>query len=82
MKSKVKILETCTLPVLTYGAQTSALTKAQLNKLRVTHRSVERNILDIRQREKIKNEKIRNTTGSKDAGYIIKKANLDMRDVW
>ena len=74
VKLKMKILETCTLPTLTYSSQTWALTNTQLNKLRVTQRAMERSILNIRKTDKIKNKNIRALTNIKDVGYIVKRA--------
>lgn len=76
LETKIKILESCTLPVLSYGAQTWALTNTQLNKLRVTQRSMERSILNIKRKEKVSNKKVRTKSGVKDIGYIVKKAKL------
>ena len=74
--TKIKALETCTLPALTYGAQTWAITDAQLDKLRKTQLAMERSILGIRRRDKIANARVREGTGSKDVRYWVKKWNL------
>ena len=73
LKIKINTLETCTLPVLTYGAQTWALTKNQLDKMRTTQRAMERSILNIKKAEKIKIAQIRGRTKMKDIGYTIKR---------
>jgi len=73
VKSKIMILEACTIPVLTYGAQTWSITKTQLEKLRATQRSMERSILGVRRREKVPNNVIRERTGMKRIGYTIRK---------
>lgn len=73
IKAKIKILESCVIPVLSYGAETWALTKAQTNSLQKTQRSMERIILGVRKMEKISNETIRERTKTTDIGYTIKK---------
>jgi hypothetical protein len=73
-RSKIRVLEMCVMPVLCYGAQTWALTKSQVEGLRVTQRTTERSILKIKKRDKIKNRDIRGQTPSTDVGYKIKKA--------
>lgn len=73
VKSKIKILESCVMPVLTYGAQTWALTKTQVVGLKKTQRAMERSILNIRLRDKIRNTSIREETQVQDVGYTIKK---------
>ena len=55
---KRTILDTVILPAMTYGAETWALTVAQ--------RSMERLLLNITKRDKIRNEIIRCKTGMKD----------------
>ena len=75
-KTKVEILEACTIPVLTYGAQTWALTETQLNKLRTTQRAMERSILNVKRVERIRNVEIRNRTKVEDAGFLVKKAKM------
>ena len=58
LKAKIRVVESCVLSVLCYGAQTWSywsLTKAQTEKLQNTQRTMERKILDIRKRDKISN---------------------------
>lgn len=66
MKQKTKIINTCILPVLTYGSQNWALTKQQTQKLRTCQRSIERKLLGIKLKDKIKNVEIRKKTKLKD----------------
>ena len=72
IRSKIKILESCVIPVLSYGAETWALTKMQVDKLQKTQRSMERNILGIKIRDRVRNEEIRRETKNMDIGYKIK----------
>ena len=63
---KRKIMDTVILPAMTYGAETWALTKHQEKKLAVAQHSMERLLLNITKRDKIRNEIIRCKTGVKD----------------
>mgnify|MGYP006965709172 CR=1 FL=1 len=53
------------MPILTYGAQTWSLTKAQAKSLQVNKRSMERSIIGIRRTDKVMCVKIREMTGTK-----------------
>lgn len=70
---KRKLFNTCVLPVLTYGCQTWALTKAHLKKLEVCQRSMERSMLAIRKLDKINHTDIRNKTKLNDVTYTIRR---------
>ena len=59
-------MDTVILPAMTYGAETWALKKHQEKKLAVAQRSMERLLLNITKRDKIRNEIIRCKTGVKD----------------
>ena len=54
------------LPAMTYVAETWAVTKHQEKKLAVAQRSMEVLLLNITNRDKIRNEIIRCKTGVKD----------------
>ncbi len=71
--TKTKIWEKCTLPALTYGAQTWALTKTNIKKLQASQRAMERSWLGIKKKDKIKSMDIRKTTEVKDIAYKVKK---------
>ena len=73
LNAKTKIYNMCITPVLTYGAQTWALTKVQLEKIRSTQRTMERSILGIKRKDKIRNTTIREKTGMVDVACKIKK---------
>ena len=75
---KRRIMDTVILPSLTYGAETWALTKHQSRKLAAAQRSMERNILNISLRDKIRNEVIRERTKVKD---VIQTAR-DLKSKW
>ena len=86
MKTKKRLFEMCILPVMTYGAQTWSLTKQQQNKLRVMQRAMERRMLKVTRRDRIRNEEIRRRTKLKDvitvatalkwkwAGHVIRRS--------
>ena len=63
---KRKILDSVILPTLTYGAETWSLTRRQAEKLAVAQRSMERSILNVTRRDKIRNEIIRGRTKVRD----------------
>lgn len=64
------------LPSLTYGAQTWALTKGNINKLRGTQNSMERNMLRIKKMDKIKISENRAKTNLRDNGGYVKTLKL------
>jgi len=63
---KRKIMDTVILPSLTYGSETWALTKHQKGKLAAAQRSMERSILNVTLKDKIRNDVIRERTKVKD----------------
>lgn len=63
---KMKLLNSCVIPVLTYGAQCWTLTEDLKHKLRVCQNDMERKILNIRRSHKISIKRIRKLTKSKD----------------
>ena len=71
-------MNTVILPAMTYGAETWSLTKYQKDKLAVAQRSMERLMLNITRKDKIRNEVVRSKTQVKD---IIKKVQ-NMKGQW
>ncbi|KAJ4437180.1 hypothetical protein ANN_17315 [Periplaneta americana] len=63
---KVETLEKCILPVLLYGCQTWSLTSKQRRTLQTCQRSMERKILQLSLKNKVRNEELRNRTDMKD----------------
>ena len=59
---KKKLFDACVLPVLTYGMETSVLTKRVTHKLAVTQRAMERRMLGISLRDRRTNVWIRERT--------------------
>ncbi len=70
---KFKVWEKSTSPTLMYGAQTWALTRANLNRLESTQKATERSLLGIKKRDKRSNEVIREKSGMVDLRYRIAK---------
>lgn len=63
---KTKVYNTCVLPVTTYGLETMTLTKESARKLQRTQRAMERQMLGISLRDKIRSEDIRRRTNVTD----------------
>ena len=61
-------MNTVILPAMTYGAETWSLTKCQKEKLAVAQRSMERLMLNITRKDKIRNKVVRSKTQVKE-GY-------------
>ena len=59
---ETKLLNTVILPLTTYDAEIWTLTKRKQEKLAVSQRSMERLILNIKMKDKIRNKNIRQKT--------------------
>ncbi|GBP66503.1 Putative uncharacterized transposon-derived protein F52C9.6 [Eumeta japonica] len=68
--AKRKVFNSCVLPCLTYGCQTWALSQKHLLKLRTCQRGMERSMIGVTKRDRIRSEDIRSITKVED---IIKK---------
>lgn len=68
---KKKVFNACILPVFTYGIETCTLSKASASKLAVTQRAMERAMLGISLRDRVRNDEIRRKTKVDD---VIKRA--------
>lgn len=73
MKDKRRVYESCILPCMTYGAQTWALTEKHSGALKVCQTKMERSILNIKLRDKVKLTNIRTKTKISDVTYTVKK---------
>ena len=73
MSLRTKLINTCWLPIMTYGAETWSMNKAIENKLAVTQRKVERAMLSIRLEDRIPNKEIRAKTKIRDIIKEIRK---------
>ncbi len=74
--SKIRMYEACILPILLYGAQTWTLTKAQTKRLVTTQRVMERSILGIKKKDRIRATKIREATKCKNVVYMAEKLKM------
>jgi hypothetical protein len=74
---KKKLFNQCILPVMTYGCQTWVLTKAQLRRLQVTQRKMERLMLGVTLLDKIRNSSIRKKTKITDVAVYCKALKWD-----
>ena len=57
-----KVFNQCVLPTMTYGCQTWSLTKALVKKLETSQRIMERNMLNVKLKDRIHNTIIRQRT--------------------
>lgn len=74
MTLKRRVYNQCVLPTMTYGAETWTTTKYLEQKLRTAQRAMERKMLHITLRDKIKNSEIRDKTKVIDIMDKIKEA--------
>jgi hypothetical protein len=56
---KTKVFNQCVLPVMTYGAETWTLTARLVHKFKVAQRGIERALLGVSLRDRIRNQEIR-----------------------
>ena len=66
MSLKRKIFNQCVLPAMTYGCQTWSLTKALAKKLETSQRAMERRMLNVKLKDRIRNTIIRQRTRGSD----------------
>ena len=62
MSLKRKIFNQCVLPAMTFGCQTWSLGKALVKKLEISQRSMERRMLNVKLKDRIRNTTIRQRT--------------------
>ncbi|CAF4889151.1 unnamed protein product [Pieris macdunnoughi] len=70
---KRTVMDTCILPCLSYGCQTWIFNKALIKKIGVCQRAMERSILQLKLKDKIKNKVIRSRTKIKDVVTYTKR---------
>lgn len=54
ISTKAAVWGSCVQPSLSYGAQTWALTKSNIKRLQTTQRAMERSMIGVKERDKIK----------------------------
>ena len=69
---KWKLFNQCIIHVLSYGAETWTTTKKLEKKLRVTERAMERILIGVTRRDRVRNQDLRNKTRVKDILQEIK----------
>lgn len=72
IKDKRKVFDTCILPCLTYASQTWALTGKNLATLRTCQNSMERSVVGVKLRDRVKLQNIREITKFKKVDKLIK----------
>ena len=76
LKTKLKIYNATTIPVLLYGSETWQLYSTDAKKRNAFHRNCLRKILGISLLDKVRNEVIMERTGAKDIVSIIQERRL------
>ena len=74
MSIRRRMYNQCVIPTMTYGAETWTTTKQLEQKLQVAQRAMERRMLNITIRDKVRNSEIRKQTQVKDIILKIKEA--------
>ena len=57
-----KVLNQCVLPAMTYGYQTWSLTEVSVKKLETSQQAMERRMLNVKLKDRIRNTTIRQRT--------------------
>ncbi|CAK1584698.1 unnamed protein product [Parnassius mnemosyne] len=70
---KTRLYTQCVLPVMTYGTETWSFTAGRMRKLKVAQRAMERAMLGVSLRDKLRNEDIRSRTRVTDIAQRISK---------
>lgn len=73
ISTKSKLFNTCILPVLTYGSETWALTRNIANKLSTCQHAMERSMVGIKRKDKVRNSNIRSKTKVQDITLKIRR---------
>jgi hypothetical protein len=75
---KTKVFNSCVLPVMTYGTETWPLTMGLIRRLNVPQRAMERALLGVSLRDRIRNDEIRKRTKLTDIARRI----VDLKWQW
>ncbi|CAG4942460.1 unnamed protein product [Parnassius apollo] len=68
---KTKVYNQCVLPVMTYGSETWSFTAGRMRTLKVAQRAMERAMLGVSLRDRLRNEDIRSKTRLTDIAQRI-----------
>ena len=69
---KRNLFNQCIIPVLTYGTETWTTTKKLEKQLKITERAMERILIGVTRRDRVRNQDLRNKTTVKDIIQEIK----------
>lgn len=76
LKAKMKIMVSCIVPVIVYGAQTWNLTQKQTNNLQSLQRRIIRSIMGIKRSERVRNEELMEKAGMEDITTTVRKLKI------
>ena len=62
IKEKRRVFNTCVLPCLSYGCQTWALNDKQIKKIKVCQNGMERSVIGVKRKDKVKLQSIKSKT--------------------
>ena len=71
MSLKRKVFNQCVLPAMTYGCKTWSPTKALVKKLETSQRAMERRMLNVKLKDRIRDSIIRHTTRVTDTVQCV-----------
>jgi hypothetical protein len=64
---RLEAIQTCVIPVLIYGSQTWTFTKRQTQAIQICPRKMERKVLGINLKDRMRNEELTRRSGIEDA---------------
>lgn len=73
ISTKSKLFNICILPVLLYGSQTWTITKNTSNKIAICQRAMERSMLGVKRKDRLRNINIRKKTKVQDVTLKIQR---------
>jgi hypothetical protein len=73
IKLRLEAIQTCVIPVLIYGSQTWTFTKRQTQAIQICQRIMERKVLGINLKDRMRNEELRRRSGIVDAAKAARR---------
>jgi hypothetical protein len=73
IKLRLEAIQTCVIPVLIYNSQTWTFTKRQTQAIQICQRKMERKVLGISLKDKMRNEELRRRSGIEDAAKAARR---------